>query len=252
MQQPELLALFAIILTLTAVAGGYLPMTRGHSFRAHPMAERGEAGAVGVFLGAGLIHMLSDAVDGFSAAGVDAMWPHTIAGATVLALVAVEHAAQRLRRSVDDLGHPSIALLAAAMLSIHTFLAGAALGTRQEISVAVVVFIALLGHKFAAAFALGVTLGRSALALTARWAAFALFVVMLPVGILSGALAAGTKGVSPLLAPFLTALAAGTFIHLALLHDLQDGMMVKRCRDRGNFAIAVAGFLLMALIALWV
>lgn len=249
MSQHEILAVFALILVLVALSGGYIPLRHGGRLRDHPAAAFGEALAVGVFLGAGLIHMLSDSTDGFETAGYAHIWPDVICGATLLVLLAVEHFAGRLSRSSEE-GHPAIALLAAGLLSVHTFLAGAALGTSQEASVALVVFLALLAHKFAASFALGMTLSRSALAATVRWGLFAVFVVMLPLGVLAGA-AASSDSTLPLLAPVLTAVAAGTFIHLALLHGLERSMVVKHCRDVRLYSLVVVGFALMAVLAIW-
>ncbi len=250
MAQNEVLAVFGFVLVVAGASGGYIPLRHGGRLRDHPAAAYGEALAVGIFLGAGFIHMLSEASEGFEAAGVALMWPDAICGATILALVAVEHSAARLARSSEE-GHPAIALLAAALLSVHTFLAGAALGTSREASVALVIFFALLAHKFAASFALGMTLSRSALAAAARWGLFAIFVIMLPLGIVAGVVANDADAQAPLLAPIITAISAGTFIHLALLHGLDRSMIVKHCRDIRLHGLVVLGFALMALLALW-
>src|SRR5262245_52770793 len=47
------------------------------------------------------------------------------------------------------------------ILSIHSILAGAALGTEDTLVGSVAIFLAIIGHKGAAAFALGVEFQRS-------------------------------------------------------------------------------------------
>ena len=68
------------------------------------------------------------------------------------------------------------------MLSIHSFLAGAALGTSTNAAVATVVFFAIVAHKWAASFALSLKLNQTSLRLATRLGAFAVFVALFPLG----------------------------------------------------------------------
>lgn len=238
-----------IVIVVVAFAAG-MPVLFGHSFDADGrLAARGEAVAAGVFLGAGLIHMLGDAAGDFASNGVDYPWPFLLCGSVVLALLLLEHVGAAAKGASD--GNGILALLATAMLSIHSFLAGAALGTSGSGAVAVVIFIAILAHKWAAAFALSVSLVRSELAQPTRLLAFGTFVIFLPLGVASGALAAEWDTHYPLVAPTLKALAAGTFLYLGTLHGLANGTMVARCCDLREFSAAVFGFALMAIVAIW-
>lgn len=238
-----------IVIVAVALAAG-TPVLFGHSFDADGrLAARGEAVAAGVFLGAGLIHMLGDAAGDFESAGIDYPWPFLLCGSVVLAMLLLEHIGAAAKGAKD--GNGVLALLAAAMLSIHSFLAGAALGTSGTGAVAIVIFIAILAHKWAAAFALAVSLVRSPLAPSTRMFAFLVFVVFLPLGVASGALAAEWDASYPLVAPTLKALAAGTFLYLGTLHGLANGTMVARCCDLREFSAAVFGFTLMAIVAVW-
>ncbi|MEM9682091.1 MAG: ZIP family metal transporter [Pseudomonadota bacterium] len=247
---PDLLlvAMTVAIVVVAFVAG--LPVLVGRAFDTEgKLAVRGEAIAAGVFLGAGLIHMLGDAAGDFAAANVDYPWPYLLCGAVVLALLALEHVGEAAQGSAG--GGAVLALLATAMLSIHSFLAGAALGTSGTGAVAVVIFLAIMAHKWAASFALAVTLARSPLARFARFAAFVVFVLFLPFGVAIGAMAAGWDAADPLVAPTLKALAAGTFLYLGTLHGLANGTLVARCCDLREFSAVVFGFALMAVVAIW-
>ena len=237
-----------VIVVVALLAG--MPILVGRRFDPEgTLAVRGEAVAAGVFLGAGLIHMLGDSAGDFAAVGVDYPWPFLLCGAVVLALLLLEHVGAAAKGRSD--GNAILALLATAMLSIHSFLAGAALGTSEMGAVAVVIFIAIVAHKWAASFALAVTLARSPLARATRFAAFFLFVLFLPLGVASGAIAAHWDAAYPLVAPTLKALAAGTFLYLGTLHGLANGTLVARCGDPREYAAVVFGFALMAVVAIW-
>ncbi len=244
-----LLAGMTGVIVVVAFAAG-LPVLIGRSFAAEGrLAVRGEALAAGVFLGAGLIHMLGDSAGDFATAGVDYPWAFLLCGSVVLALLLLEHLGEAATGKSD--GNASLALLATAMLSIHSFLAGAALGTSGQGTVAIVIFIAIIAHKWAASFALTVSLARSPLTRPARFVAFVVFVLFLPLGVVSGAIAAQWDAAYPLVAPTLKALAAGTFLYLGTLHGLANGMLVKRCCDLREFSAVVFGFALMAVVAIW-
>lgn len=238
----------AVILLVAFAAG--IPVLLGAKLDAEgSLAARGEAIAAGVFLGAGLIHMLGDSATDFAAANVDYPWPFLLCGTVILALLLLEHIGAAAKGSSD--ASTILALLATAMLSIHSFLAGAALGTSGNDAIVIVVFIAIVAHKWAASFALAVSLARSPLTRLASFVAFTVFVLFLPLGVATGAIASQWDTSYPLVAPTLKALAAGTFIYLGTLHGLANGTLVARCCDLREFAAVVLGFALMAVVAIW-
>ncbi len=247
---PDLLLILMTIVIVAVAFGAGVPVLAGRRFDAEgTLAARGEAIAAGVFLGAGLIHMLGDAAGDFAAAGVDYPWPFLLCGAVVLALLLLEHVGAAAKGASNE--SAALALLATAMLSIHSFLAGAALGTSGAGAVAIVIFIAIVAHKWAASFALAVSLARSPLGRVPRFVAFVVFVFFLPLGVATGALAAEWDAAYPLVAPTLKALAAGTFLYLGTLHGLANGTLVARCCDLREFTAVVFGFALMAVVAIW-
>ncbi|MEM8590399.1 MAG: ZIP family metal transporter [Pseudomonadota bacterium] len=247
---PDLLLVLMTVVIVAVAFGAGVPVLAGRRFDADgTLAARGEAIAAGVFLGAGLIHMLGDAAGDFAAAGVDYPWPFLLCGAVVLALLLLEHVGAAAKGASNE--SAALALLATAMLSIHSFLAGAALGTSGVGAVAIVIFIAIVAHKWAASFALAVSLARSPLGRIPRFVAFVVFVFFLPLGVATGALAAEWDAAYPLVAPTLKALAAGTFLYLGTLHGLANGTLVARCCDLREFTAVVFGFALMAVVAIW-
>lgn len=249
MSAETLITAMTLAIVLVALAAG-APVLAGRGFDGEgTVAARGEAVAAGVFLGAGLVHMLGDAAGDFSAAGANYPWPFLLCGSVVLVLLLLEHLGSAAGGTSG--GGASLALIATAMLSIHSFLAGAALGTSGTGVVAVVIFLAIMAHKWAASFALAVTLARSPLARPARFGAFVVFVAFLPLGVASGAIAARWDAADPLIAPTLKALAAGTFLYLGTLHGLANGTLVARCCDLEEFSAVVFGFALMAILAIW-
>jgi hypothetical protein len=229
---------------VVAIGAGMVPFVRRRRAGVASFPDA-EALTTGIFLGAGLIHMLGDAAAGFAAQGVSYPWPVFLAGVVLLALLWLEHAGHGKREAT------SLAALATLMLSIHSFLAGAALGTSTNAAVATVVFLAIITHKWAASFALSLTLNETALPLPTRLGAFSLFVALFPFGVACGLVAASVEHANPLLTPTFSALAAGTFIYLGTLHGLANGALVARCRELRAFSLVVLGYAIMAIVAIW-
>ncbi|MEO4043457.1 ZIP family metal transporter [Hoeflea sp. CAU 1731] len=247
---PEIILVVMTVVIVAVALAASASVFLGHRFDVEgKLAVLGEAVAAGVFLGAGLIHMLGDAAGDFDAAGVDYPWPFMLCGAVVLLLLLLEHIGEAAESQSDS--YAILALLATVMLSIHSFLAGAALGTSSAGAAAIVIFLAIIAHKWAASFSLAVTLARSPLSRAVRFIAFLVFVFFLPLGVASGAIAAHWDGAHPLVAPTLKALAAGTFLYLGTLHGLANGTLVARCCNLREFSAAVFGFALMAIVAIW-
>jgi zinc transporter 1/2/3 len=239
-----LIIIMTAVVVAVAIAAGTVPFVRrrGDGLASFPDAE---AVTAGIFLGAGLIHMLGDAAAGFDAQGIKYPWPMLLAGAVLLALLWLEHAGHAVR------GGASLAALATLMLSIHSFLAGAALGTSTNAAVATVVFFAIVAHKWAASFALSLKLNQTSLPLATRLGAFAVFVALFPLGAACGIIATSVEHGNPLLTPTFSALAAGTFIYLGTLHGLQNGTLVARCCAFRSLFLVVLGYAVMAVVAIW-
>lgn len=238
------------VVVLVSLATGRPALIAGGSDRAKPALGFGEAFAAGIFLGAGLIHMLGDAQSSFDQAKIDYPYAMVICGGVMLLLLSIEHWADQ------EAGQPSgnsklLPLTAVLMLSIHSLLMGAAFGISASVALTVVIFIAVLAHKGSASFALGLELGRSRFSRSSAWRLFLVFVVMFPLGALLGQVISGAADNHPLVEASITAVAAGTFLFFGTLHGLANTPMISRCCNQREFTAATAGFALMAVVAIW-
>jgi zinc transporter 1/2/3 len=139
------------------------------------------------------------------------------------------------------------ALLLAGALCIHSLLEGMALGAQPALRGAEDIFLAIVAHKGLAAYALGASIVESRASDAKFWLTAGLFALATPVGIGLG-YASSTHGGA--VGAAVSALAAGTFVYVALMEvvpkELEDG------RHRGaKMAAMLLGFGLMSLLAVW-
>ena len=137
-------------------------------------------------------------------------------------------------------------------LSIHSLLAGLALGAHPDLKRAFVISLAILAHKSAAGFALGISLARSQLSSKQAWRMVAFFAVATPLGGLLGtALEASFDGPAgrAIEAGFLS-VAAGTFIYVATFDILRDEFPAPGGRF-AKWLVLSAGVFSMSLLAAW-
>lgn len=244
----KLLAIILILLT-ALIAGTYPIIKRLQSNRGYEFPI-GESLAAGVFLGAGLMHMLGDSAQAFVDQGYDYPMPFLLAGITFLLLLWLEHLGDEIYTH-KGANNPGFAILAFIMLSIHSFLAGAALGLSSQLSVIIVLLLAILAHKWAASFALAIQISKSTLPIHIGIILFLIFTLMTPLGILIGDVVAHGLNKASLLEPIFSALAAGTFLYLGTLHGLSHSVMIRKCCNLKYFSFVILGFALMAIVAIW-
>lgn len=242
--------LSALLILLVSIIAAWFPFKNRWQNKRFNFAA-GEALAAGVFLGAGLIHMLGDAAKGFILAGYEYPVPFLLAGITFLLLLLLEHISLEFTKS-DGLQSPTIAILAVVMLSIHSLLAGAALGVSYTLAQTLIVLFAILAHKWAASFALAVTINQSDIKLKTGIIYFCIFALMAPLGVLIGTDIIHRFIHYPIIEPIFDSLAAGTFIYIGTLHGLKRSVMVDRCCNFNEAVWVIVGFCLMAVVAIWV
>jgi zinc transporter 1/2/3 len=228
----------------------------------------GNAFAAGVFLGIGLIHMLSAATATWTALGWTYPMAFVLAATAFVTILLLEHvllpeAAHEMVHShsgeglahVDDPRDPTLAhpYTLVFTLSIHSFLAGIALGAQLDLAGVLVIFIAIIAHKSTAGFVLGVRLAHSRLSASRSLGLLSLFAVTTPAGILLGMLASGLlrSAAHRYFDAVFQALAAGTFIYIAALDIIQDEFVRPGSR-LVKWLFATGGLLLMGLLALWI
>lgn len=247
---PNAFSWFSIFVILAATLAGGVPPLRtkapepGH----YPL---GEAFASGVFLALALAMMLPASFQLFQRALPHGTEPlaSLIAISSMLALLGVSHLVRHLERDIEEdasgSASPLIPILMTVMIAIPSFFMGAALGV-SETEQAVLILIAILLHKSSAAFALALKLSESSLSTARVRLVFALFVLATPAGIFFGSIVGGRMGAESLLLAraAVLAMAAGTFLFMATLNELQSAPMISRCRHWRGFAAMLAGLAL--------
>jgi zinc transporter 1/2/3 len=240
--------LSVLLVLLITLAAGYYPFFKKRQLKKAWEFPLGESLAAGVFLGAALMHMLSDSADGFRAAGYHYPFAFLLAGIAFLVLLLLEHIGRELYEHKGE-SAPGFAILAVIMLSLHSFLTGAALGLTNSLSVGVVLMLAIIAHKWAASFSLSIHINKSSLSWQLGLMYFVIFAVMTPLGILFGSTITNHLKNVALLEPIFSALAAGTFLYLGTLHGLKQAVLVEKCCSLKRFCFVIIGFGIMALVA---
>ncbi len=209
-----------------------------------------KAFSAGIFLGAALLHMLNAAIIDFHQLGIIYPIAPLLAGLTFLILLWLEHIGRELEHN-QAYTAPAVATLATAMLCFHALFEGTALGVNLQLSTSLILFCAIMAHKWAASFALASHLTSSQMKRKNQWLLFLTFSLVTPSAILIADATISTLS-NPLLAPTCNALAAGTFLYIGTLHGLRKAVMIERCCDARQFLFVIMGFASMALLAQWV
>ncbi len=251
MTTDSLKLIFAIVTFVAILFAGWYPFKKRVEEDSHIDFPVGETLATGVFLGVALLHMLPDANTLFLEMGYQYPLAYIITGAVFLFFLWFEHLGKELYHH-KNAAHPSFAILAWSMLSIHSLMLGTALGLNQSNSLVIMLFLAIITHKWAESFAIAVQLNKSSLTTTQSLLFFFSFSLMTPLGILFGWYFGHGVETNSLFVPILIAASAGTFLYLGTLHGLERCVMVERCCNLGDFSFVIIGFALMAAVAAYV
>ena len=238
------------ILTVILLAGWY-PFKKRLSKGEHFDFPIGETLATGVFLGAALLHMLPESNAMFNTMGYHYPFAYLITGGIFLLFLWLEHIGKELYHH-NDASHPAFAILAWLMLSVHSLVLGTALGLSHEYGLIIMLFLAIITHKWAESFAIAMQLNKSSLTTKHSVILFLIFASMTPLGIFTGWYFDRGVETNSLIDPILIAISAGTFLYLGTLHGLERCVMVQRCCNLRDFSFVIIGFLLMASVASYV
>lgn len=239
-------SIFAVIL----IAGWY-PFKKKQRASGHFDFPLGETLATGVFLGAAMMHMLPESSAMFTQLGYQYPYAFLIAGIVFLLFLWFEHLAKELYHHHDS-NHPAFAILAWLMLSFHSLVLATALGFSRDYPVIVMLFLAIITHKWAESFAIAIQLSKSSLKMATSIFLFILFALMTPLGVFLGWFFDHGMQTNSIIDPILISLSAGTFLYLGTLHGLERCVMVERCCNLKHFSFVIIGFLLMAGVAAYV
>lgn len=242
---------FGFLIFIVILLAGWYPFKKRLKDDQHIDFPVGETLATGVFLGAALLHMLPEASNLFSQLGYSYPFAFIITGAVFLVFLWFEHLGKELYHH-HDASHPAFAILAWAMLSVHSVMLGAALGLAHHNSMIIMLFLAIITHKWAESFAIAVQLNKSSMSTNKSMIFFFIFSLMTPIGIYFGWYFGHGIETNSIFDPILIAASAGTFLYLGTLHGLERCVMVERCCNLRDFSFVIIGFLLMASVAIYV
>ncbi len=251
MSNNELKALTAIIIFFIGISGGLFPLLSDRFSKAWKALHYAEYCSRGIFLGVGLIHLLPDALKAFARAEAPVTYPvvFAICAFTIFAIQFIEQIAYNKLKTREQPGD-WMSYLLMTLLSVHSIITGAALGIDTHRSHIYIIFIAIIAHKGAAAFALATNMKLNKINKQAAIITLTLFSLMTPIGILFGSVINDfltgqavtlTKGV-------FGAFAAGTFLYIATYKvvDIHGSHKPPSLKSIGFFGL---GVLLMTLIA---
>ncbi|MCF7792933.1 MAG: ZIP family metal transporter [Candidatus Cloacimonetes bacterium] len=252
------------LIFITGLTGGFFAHWLSKRSNSKIIFSLGNAFAGGVFLGAGLIHMLPDAQSGFAAisSNSDYPWFAVICIAGFLTIFFLErvllHHSHDSVPETDNIAvnnNPSRILYPYVLmfiLSIHSIIAGIALGIEEKAIQAIVILLAVLAHKGTAAFALGVSMLRNNTDKKKYRSMITFFSFMTPLGIMLGylfsVLLSGSS--EQIFEAIFDALAAGTFIYVAVM-DILDEEFTIREKLITKFSFVLVGLAIMAVVAIW-
>ena len=151
----------AVVILVVGVVGGVIPLLAARHHASRRFLSLGNSLAGGIFLGAGFIHLLPEAG---AALGEVIEYPLAplLAAIGVCVLLLIDRVLFETTRAGGGGTHqPIYPLVLLVVLSIHSIIAGIALGLEAEVAASVVVMLAILFHKGSAAFALMVSVHAS-------------------------------------------------------------------------------------------
>ena len=211
-----------------------------------------EAFGGGIFLGVALFHMLPDATHDFNQILGQNHYPYAnlLCAAGFMLLLGLENIILRFHHH----DHNPIPYLLTGVLSVHALIEGGALGINETLANTVLIFVAIMVHKGSESLALAAQLARNSILPKHAILIFLFFSTMTPLGILAGNfLVEATRGIQhPLLAPIFNAVAAGTFLYIATLHQIHHKHIHENLGNLKEFTAMAIGLTSMALVAIWV
>lgn len=242
-----ILAIFLIALLAGLLPWSFLRMTKRYF-------ALGDAFADGIFLSIALFHMLPEAAQGFRANFVEYPMAYLLCLLVFVVLVSLERGFSiHFHVGGEEHTHVWKPYVLISVLSIHSILAGTALGVEPSSVGAAIIFLAIITHKGAASFALGNYMQRFGVNVRHYITSILVFSLMTPLGIILGSTLVSEVTMAwadNLTATFL-ALASGTFLYIGTAHILERPYFDSTVSYLSSFFSMLFGISLMAVVAIW-
>ena len=212
----------------------------------------GDAFASGVFLSAALLHLLPEADKGFQQILTNHTYPiaQLICVITFILLSIMERSVLTYGKHHFSDSKTIAPFLLVLLLSVHSLVEGAAIGTGFSLAETSMIFFAVIAHKGSESFALAVNLNRYSLSTKNIQKIITIFSFITPLGIFVASLimyVLQTRAGSALGAT-LNAITAGTFLYLGTEHMVEK---TKSFESPIEILALLLGITLMALVAIW-
>lgn len=240
----------ALVIFITSLVAGIIPLKHYFSKSKHIEFSVAEALASGFFLGAALLHMLNEANQEFVGMGYQYPFAYLLAGIIFLFLLSLEHIAKEISEH-NGVRSVLFVIIAVGMMSFHALFEGIALGLRERMSLAIIVFVAIIAHKWVESFSLGLQITKNQISKGFGLLLFVLYILMTPVGILFGSMIQDSGFNYHILEPIFGSLAAGTFLYIGTLHGLNRSVLIEKCCNLKEYIFVLIGFAIMAIVVIW-
>lgn len=245
-----------LIIFLLTLIGGLLPFLKPTSHRAsRRIVFCGEYFSRGIFFGGGLIHMLPDAQALLSQVLPHIQYPYvmTICALTIYLLQFIEQGLTKIFKLSTHHQQSWSSYLLTTLLSIHSIILGAALGVEDSFNSIIVIFIAIIAHKMAEAFALGINLRSSHITTPLSIRIMIIYGFMTPIGIFlgSGLQSFLQANAAHIVEGLFQAIAAGTFLYVASFNHVAVHDHIGTVSKLVQIHSLGLGIILMAILAIW-
>lgn len=240
----------ALLIFLTSMITMIYPLKSKGKIKQARSFELGEALASGIFLGVAFFHLLPSSIAIFAKLYPQISYPlpEVICIVGFLLLVCLE----RLFSAQYAEPTQTVPSVLAVILVVHALTEGTTLGI-GNMTEAIIIFIAIITHKSSESFALCITLMRYEISYKQILFMVTFFSFMTPLGISLGTLihlfAHSING--ELITAIFSAFAAGTFLYITMIHQVQFHHRLEEERGFKTFISMLLGILLMGLIAIW-
>ena len=251
----ELSLIVIIIVFICGCIGGLLPFLLQRFKKTQNGLLYGDAFARGIFLGAGLIHLLPEAVKNLNQTlpTIDYPLAFLICSASIFFIQFLEQGLQRVFQINKAQPHVWVSYLLLILLSVHSIIEGVALGIATQIGIFLTITVAIIAHKSTAAFALANNMQKNNVPTKQAVQLILLFSIMTPAGIIFGNiinLCLHTQ-IGNILQGVFNAIAAGTFIYIAIFSQLEHEGIKGNISNWSRYGFFGFGILVMAIEAIW-
>lgn len=218
----------------------------------------GDAFAGGIFLSAALLHLLPDATKSYAALSPTGEYPlvQLICVITFLMLILLERGmavyGEKKKFLAGTNGQNAIApFLLIILLAVHSLIEGTAIGISTSITIASIIFFAVIVHKGSESLALACNMLRHGIKMSTITKLIILFSLVTPFGILGASIIQGVMQMHAVqvLGVVFNSIAAGTFLYLGSVHIME---CEKSFEDLGEITALILGIAIMSIAAIWV